>query len=104
MNILGRGPLNWFYIPNIKALGPVVTDKKIFSIFSYISLCKICDPLGWGNFWPQGHNLNKLGRGPLDDAIKALGHAVSEKKIFKVLSRKSIFCLFDLDMQLTRTI
>ena len=23
---------------------------------------------GWGHFRPQGHNLNKLGRGPLDDA------------------------------------
>ena len=22
-----------------------------------------------GHFWPQGHNLNKLGRGPLGDAI-----------------------------------
>ena len=21
-----------------------------------------------GSFWPQGYNLNKLGRGPLDDA------------------------------------
>ena len=20
------------------------------------------------HFWPQGHNLNKIGRGPLDDA------------------------------------
>ena len=23
---------------------------------------------GWGHFWLQGHNLNKLGRGPLGDA------------------------------------
>ena len=27
------------------------------------------DDLGPGHFWPQGHNLNKLGRGPLGDAI-----------------------------------
>jgi len=26
-------------------------------------------PLGQGQFWPQGHNLNSFGRGPLDDAI-----------------------------------
>ena len=25
-------------------------------------------PLGWDHFWLQGHNLNKLGRGSLDDA------------------------------------
>ena len=24
--------------------------------------------LGWGHFWPQGHNLNRLGRGSLSDA------------------------------------
>ena len=47
------------YIPNTKALGLVVSYEKIFSCFSYISLCKICDP--WmSQFWPQGHNLNKL--------------------------------------------
>ena len=22
---------------------------------------------GWGHFWPQDHNLNNLGKGPLDD-------------------------------------
>ena len=30
-------------IPNIKALCLVVSDKKIFSCFPYISLCKSCD-------------------------------------------------------------
>ena len=39
------------YIPNIKALGPVVSDKKIFSCFPYISLYKTCDP-GAANIWP----------------------------------------------------
>ena len=27
---------------------------------------------GAGPFWPQGHNLNKLGRGPLGDAINQI--------------------------------
>jgi len=41
-----------------------------------------------GQFWPQGHNLNNFGRGPLDDAIiipnmKALGLVVLDKKIFE---------------------
>ena len=35
---------SWCYIPNIKALGLVVSDKKIFSCFPIISLCNTCDP------------------------------------------------------------
>ena len=34
----------------------------------FICLCKRCDP-GRSHFWPQSHNLNKLGKGALDDAI-----------------------------------
>ena len=71
----------------------MVSDKKIFSYFPYISLCKAFDPPGWGHFWPKGYNLNKLGRGQLGDDtyqismlyipnIKALGPVVSDKKIF----------------------
>ena len=41
----------------------MVSDKKIFSHFPYISHCR-----GRGHFWPKGYNLNKLGRGPLGDA------------------------------------
>ena len=40
--------------------------------------------LGWGHFWPQVHNLNKLGRGPPGDAtyqIPNLGLMVSDKRI-----------------------
>ena len=29
------------------------------------------DPGAWP-FWPQGHNLNKLGRSPLGDAINRI--------------------------------
>ena len=47
---------------------------------------------GWGHLWPQGHNLNKYGRGLLGDAvitnIKALGLLVSDKKIFQCFSYK----------------
>ena len=31
-------------IPNIKTLGIVVSDKKLFQCFPYTSLCKTCDP------------------------------------------------------------
>ena len=34
----------------IKALGPVVSDKKIFSHFPYISQCRTCDPRGGAIF------------------------------------------------------
>ena len=34
----------WCYIPNIKALGLALLDKKMFSYFPYISICKTCDP------------------------------------------------------------
>ena len=37
------------------------------SMLPYISLCKTCDPCE-AIFGPQEHNLNKRGRGPLDDA------------------------------------
>ena len=40
-------------MPNIKALGPVVSDKKIFSHILYISLCKTCDPQGGSIFGPR---------------------------------------------------
>ena len=42
-------------------------QEDFFHVAPYISLCKTCDP-GLGPFWPQGYNLNKLGRGPLGDA------------------------------------
>ena len=67
----------------------MVSDKNIFSCFPYISLCKTWPP-GGAQFWPKGHNLNKPGRGTLDQT--------------KILSRKSIYSLCDLDMQRTRTI
>ena len=42
----------WCYILNIKALGIVVSDKKMFSYFPYTSLCKTCDPRT-GHFGPR---------------------------------------------------
>ena len=38
-----------------------------------MSLCKTCYPQGRGNFWPQGDNLNKLGRGPLGQGSRSYG-------------------------------
>ena len=65
MNKLGRGPLE--ALPNIKALGLPVSMKKNFEIFFLCSYVPTCDPWG-GPVLPQGHHMNKLGRGPLEDA------------------------------------
>ena len=35
-------------------------DCYVFPILAYV--------LWWNHFWPQGHNLNKFGRGLLSDA------------------------------------
>ena len=51
-------------------------QEDFFHVFPYIGLCKTSDHRGGGGgggggggqFWPQGHNLNKLGKGPLGDA------------------------------------
>ena len=48
---------------NMKDLGQVVSEKKIFKDFPMKNLYA---PQS-GHFWPGGHNLNKLSRGPLGD-------------------------------------
>ena len=50
-----------------KALSLMVSDKNFFHDFPYIGLCKTCDP-GAGPSLAPGYNLNKIGRGPLNDA------------------------------------
>ena len=42
-------------------------QEYFIQYLSYKSLCEQYDP-NVGLFWPQWHNLNKLGRGPLGDA------------------------------------
>ena len=45
--------------------------------------------LGQGHCWPQGYNLNNLGRSPLSEAMyanikgKISSYLVSDKKIFE---------------------
>ena len=56
----------------IKALGLVVSEKKIFSCFTIQAYVKHVTPWGGPIFSQQGHNLNKLGRGSLDDATNQI--------------------------------
>ena len=56
MNKLGRGPLDdvSYQISNIKALGFVVSDKKIFFMFLPILVCVKHVTPGAGSFLAQG--------------------------------------------------
>ena len=72
---------------------------EYFFMFSlYKTYVKYVTP-GWAHFGPHGHDLNKLGRGPLDNATW-----FQTRRFLKFSFRKSNFSLCDLDRQLTRTI
>ena len=63
------------------------------STLLYISPSKTCDLHGRAIFGPQRHNLNKLGRGPLDykHNIKPLGLLLFQTRFFFIFSlNKSI--------------
>ena len=53
---LGRDPLGDATSQIVKAQGLVVSDKKIFSCYSYIHLCKTCNPQGRPIFGPKDIN------------------------------------------------
>jgi len=55
-------PAEFGQIPNSGSREDVVWT------FPYIIQRKIVTS-GQGQFWPEGHNLNNFGRGPLDDTI-----------------------------------
>ena len=40
--------------------------EEFFFTFRYMSLCNTCNPPGRSHFGPQGHYLNKRGRGLQD--------------------------------------
>ena len=70
LNKLGRGPQPvgdaTYQISRLYAIR--FQTRRFFYVFSYISLCKTCDPVGEAIFGPRGHNLNKHGRGQLGNA------------------------------------
>ena len=55
------------YIPNIKALCFAVPDKNIYSPFPIIAYIDHVF-IGSVPLWPLGHNLDKIGKGLLDNA------------------------------------
>ena len=110
MNKFGRGQLcdytctyleanihfSFEFIPKIKAVGLVVSDKKIYHVSLYEPMLNMGSP--WrGHFWPQEQNLNKLGRGPPN----INGFREEDSKVF---ISEIYFSLCDLGMQRTETI
>ena len=67
----------------------MVSDKNIFSCFPIYTYVKHVTPRV-GPFWPQGHNLNKLSIGLLDDATDQIPRILIGLVVFKFLCRKSI--------------
>ena len=55
-----KGTTKRCYILNIKALGLVVSEKKIFFIFSHYKPMLNNDAAGRGQFGPQGHGWQDL--------------------------------------------
>ena len=66
-------------ILNIKALGLLLSEKKNFEVSFFVSMFKLVNP-GQDQFGPQGHQMSKLGRGPLKNAK----YPVSENKNFEI--------------------
>ena len=138
--------IRWCFITNIKALGLMVSVKKIYFMFISISLCETCDPragaifVHWGLIWTSlvdvylvklqisrlgrqedlscfpcislcknwdppgvplfalGHNLNKLGKVSLGDAI----YQISRLYAFRFKTRRSSFSCFSLSKPLLK--
>ena len=76
-----------FYIPNIKALALVISDKRDSFIFSLDASVKHVTP-GQADFVTQGQNFKILGRSQLGDVTKQ----ISIKACF-VVSEKIFSCL-----------
>ena len=95
-------------LQNYIAIGPVVSDKKIFLSFLYRYIGKISPTPWWLCFLTNSNGLNNLGRGsPKEHFCKIIWKSVQwflTRRFFKFLVKKSIFSSCDLAMQWTGTI
>ena len=73
-------------------------QKDFYNVFPIYAYVNNVNP-GWGHFWPQGNNLNKLGRGQLSDATYQLSKlsvvGFSDKKIFPCFTYISLCNTYD---------
>jgi len=63
LNNLGRGPIDDAFMPNMKAMGLVVSDKKIFE--SFILKTYLLTP--WPTYATKQNHLNNFCKGPPKD-------------------------------------
>ena len=68
-------PTHWGSMWNLALFDPVVSEKKMFKVFSLYESMKKKWPLWSGHFWPQGFNLNNLGRSSHDKATHYISKA-----------------------------
>ena len=84
-------------IPNIIAVHFLVSEKKNFKVFLLCSYVSNLWPPGRGQFWPRGHHMNNLGRGPLGDTTyKYQSSALSSFREEEFRSFPSLFLCFEL--------
>ena len=67
LNNLGTGSIDKAVYQISKTWAFWFQTRRFLKVFPYKGLCKMW-PLGWGQFWPQGYNLNNFGNGPLVEA------------------------------------
>ena len=73
-------------MPNINALGLIVSEEMIFKDFP----AKNFKPMGRSQFRPGGHNLKESERGPPKEHFCKICLVVSEKKFFKDFSYEKL--------------
>ena len=68
MNNLGTSPLGDASYQISKLCTFSFQRRRILKFSFFVPMFRTCDPPGPGQFGPQGHHMNNLGRGPLGDA------------------------------------
>ena len=68
MNKIGKGPQGDAHTKYQISTPSSCTEEKIWR-WASLFLCSNLWPPDRGQFWPQGHHMNKLGRGHQGDAI-----------------------------------
>ena len=88
LNKLGKGLLDNAK-PKCQGARPLWFQTRIF-IFPiiFISLYKKNVTPGQGHFWPQGHNLNTLSKGPLDGATYLISMLQALNGPYSIISDK----------------
>ena len=72
---------------NLSSISSSFREDEFLSWFS-LFLCSNLWPIGWGQFWPHEHHMNKLGRCPQGDAknkiSKLYNFQFQRKRILKM--------------------